>query len=88
MTAGVAIVALDGSGHSVGVSAAAVAIGPQPFVTLANQIITQEKKGWFYHRALLHDVNGDGTMDIVTSRATAPGKDQQVRPAIARHHAR
>ena len=47
-------------------------------MSLAAQVITLDKKGWFYHRALLFDVDSDGTMDIVTARATAPGKDQQV----------
>jgi hypothetical protein len=74
---GVAIVALDGSGHKV---------WPASRPKLANctlpsfphqhfefhhqfsnstsfchvQVITAEKKGWFYHRALLFDVNADG----------------------------
>ncbi len=61
-------------------------------LTRAIQIITVEKKGWFYHRALLFDVNGDGSMDIVTARATAPGKEQQVEAftlqfcAVCRRH--
>lgn len=32
--------------------------------------ISSTKKGWWYHRALFEDMNGDGKMDIVTCRGT------------------
>ena len=31
--------------------------------------VTTPKKGWFYHRTVFHDMNGDGRLDIVTARA-------------------
>jgi len=34
--------------------------------------LTAPKSGWFYHRALWVDVNGDGKLDILTARATKP----------------
>ena len=33
------------------------------------QQLTKTNSGWFYHRALEFDVNGDGVMDIVSCRA-------------------
>jgi hypothetical protein len=32
----------------------------------------KELNGWFYHRALLKDVDGDGLVDVVAARATKP----------------
>ena len=81
------MVALDGSGHTVRpVPRACVQSLPLQFLTRNLQIITQEKKGWFYHRALLFDVNGDGVIDIVTARATPPGSKQQVVCVLACLH--
>ena len=34
--------------------------------------ISTDKDGWFYHEVQWHDMNGDGRLDIVTARATAP----------------
>jgi len=34
--------------------------------------VSTDKKGWFYHQATWHDMNGDGRLDIVAARATAP----------------
>jgi hypothetical protein len=33
--------------------------------------LTRDKAGWFYHQTELHDMNGDGRLDIVTARARA-----------------
>jgi hypothetical protein len=91
---GVAIVALDGSGHRVRNTSTShpphVCLFHFPSLffhipytqhpLILSQIVTTEKKGWFYHRALPFDVNHDGIIDIVTARATSPGKDQQVPP--------
>ncbi len=40
--------------------------------------LTSPKQGWFYHRAVPCDMNGDGRMDLVTARARIPlgGKPQ------------
>jgi hypothetical protein len=32
--------------------------------------LSHEKKGWFYHLALVIDMNNDGRKDILTARAT------------------
>ena len=34
--------------------------------------ISTDKKGWFYHKVVWYDVNGDGKLDVVAARATAP----------------
>jgi hypothetical protein len=34
--------------------------------------LTVDRPGWFYHRAVLRDMNGDGRVDIVTARAFFP----------------
>lgn len=34
--------------------------------------ISTDKKGWFYHKVVWHDMNGDGRLDLVAARATAP----------------
>merc|ERR1711871_1014127 len=34
--------------------------------------ITEDKKGWFYHHAIMVDMDGDGRDDILTARATKP----------------
>jgi len=73
---GIAMVALDGTGHTVPLPRALSSLSFAPYTP--PQIITQPKSGWFYHRASLFDVNGDGAMDIVTARATPPGSKQQV----------
>lgn len=36
------------------------------------QTITADKKGFFYHRVVLMDINGDGLPDVLTARATKP----------------
>ena len=40
--------------------------------------LTKDKPGFFYHRVIWHDMNGDGLLDIVTARAKKPliGKAQ------------
>ena len=41
----------------------------------ASPIMTQvstDKKGWFYHKVVWHDMNLDGRLDLVAARATAP----------------
>lgn len=40
--------------------------------TLALHRLTAEDKGWFYHRGVFFDVNGDGLEDIITARAKKP----------------
>lgn len=37
----------------------------------ATQVST-DKKGWFYHKIVWYDVDGDGKLDILAARATAP----------------
>jgi hypothetical protein len=34
--------------------------------------LSADKKDWFYHKAIWHDINGDGRQDILAARATAP----------------
>lgn len=34
--------------------------------------LTKPRSGWFYHRAIWRDMNGDGKLDIITARATKP----------------
>jgi hypothetical protein len=34
--------------------------------------ITTNQEGYFYHRSLFYDVNGDGLMDVITARANKP----------------
>lgn len=34
--------------------------------------LTTDKNGWFYHRSVMIDMNGDGRLDILTARATKP----------------
>jgi len=41
--------------------------------------VSTDKKGWFYHKIVFHDMDGDGRLDIVAARATVPmtgGKPQ------------
>lgn len=43
--------------------------------------ISKQKKGWFYHRVIWHDMNGDGRLDAVTARAKKPifgGSDGEI----------
>jgi len=35
-------------------------------------MISTEKSGWFYHRTVFLDVDGDGLQDIISARATKP----------------
>ncbi|MEB3198572.1 MAG: VCBS repeat-containing protein [Candidatus Sericytochromatia bacterium] len=35
-------------------------------------VVTEKKPGWFYHRAVWRDMNGDGRLDILTARAKKP----------------
>eukprot|EP01102_Stenamoeba_stenopodia_P003702 TRINITY_DN1385_c0_g1_i1.p2 TRINITY_DN1385_c0_g1~~TRINITY_DN1385_c0_g1_i1.p2 ORF type:complete len:228 (+),score=39.95 TRINITY_DN1385_c0_g1_i1:111-794(+) len=37
-----------------------------------NLKISTDKSGWFYHRTVFLDVDGDGLQDIITARATKP----------------
>jgi hypothetical protein len=37
-----------------------------------NVQISTDKKGFFYHHAVWHDVNGDGKLDVVAARASDP----------------
>ena len=37
--------------------------------------VSPDKKNWFYHKMIWHDVNGDGLKDIIAARATAPTHD-------------
>jgi len=34
--------------------------------------VSTDKKGWFYHKLVWYDMNGDGKLDIVAARATVP----------------
>lgn len=34
--------------------------------------VSTDKKNWFYHKIVWYDVDGDGLLDIVAARATAP----------------
>ena len=34
--------------------------------------VSTDKKGWFYHKIVWYDMNGDGKLDIVAARATVP----------------
>ena len=34
--------------------------------------ISSSKRGWFYHRVIWHDVDGDGKLDLVAARASKP----------------
>mmetsp|Transcript_76419 Transcript_76419/g.224205 ORF Transcript_76419/g.224205 Transcript_76419/m.224205 type:complete len:504 (+) Transcript_76419:53-1564(+) len=36
--------------------------------------VSNDKSGWFYHKIVWHDVNGDGLLDIVAARAIAPSE--------------
>lgn len=38
--------------------------------------ISNDKEGWFYHKIVWHDVNGDGLLDVVAARAIAPSTRQ------------
>lgn len=42
---------------------------PTDQATFGTLKITEDKKGWFYHRAEWIDMNGDGRLDLVTARA-------------------
>ena len=37
-----------------------------------NTQVSTDKKNWFYHKIVWFDVDGDGKLDIVAARATAP----------------
>ena len=37
--------------------------------------VSSDKKDWFYHKIIWHDLNGDGRKDIIAARATAPMHD-------------
>lgn len=40
--------------------------------TPTNFKISTDKKGYFYHQAAWHDMNGDGKLDVIAARATVP----------------
>ena len=40
--------------------------------TNQNVKISTDKSGWFYHRTVFFDVDGDGLQDIISARATKP----------------
>lgn len=48
----------------------------QPNGTLRNLtapgVVTEKKGGWFYHRVMWRDMDGDGRLDILTARAHKP----------------
>jgi hypothetical protein len=35
-------------------------------------VVTEKKGGWFYHRVMWRDMDGDGRLDILTARAQKP----------------
>ena len=49
---------------------AAGALSGAPLVLSAPKVLPGD--GWFYHRAVLHDVDGDGLLDVIAARATKP----------------
>jgi hypothetical protein len=48
----------------------------QPNGTIRNLtapgVVTEKKGGWFYHRVMWRDMDGDGRLDILTARAHKP----------------
>lgn len=39
---------------------------------VSREQLSEDKEGWFYHRAVLLDVDGDGRQDAIAARATLP----------------
>lgn len=45
--------------------------------------LAKAKSGWFYHKVIWRDMDGDGLLDILTARATKPIIGSGALPAVA-----